>query len=208
MTRDLVRLLVRAMPVGFVALIALAGCAGPAPSPARASAEPSLPRAIASPPAATQVLAATASPDEVASCIRHGGAAFPGVVERRPPGWSNIGEIATVDEFPHTFGSVYGPAGATAPPNEGPGRIVLYETMPGDDVYLTRRIDRSRRSHGTPIALAVCGQRTNVWLDEATGELLVGWVDRDKTDVLVANTADLTIQQLIEAAERVSDCCG
>jgi hypothetical protein len=134
--------------------------------------------------------------------------AFPGVLEARPPGWSGIGEIAALPHFPNTFGQVYGPAGAAVPPNEGPGRIVLYETMPGNDAYLRSRLERSGNKHGKPIAVSVCGEATNIWLDEATGELVVGWVDRDKTDVLVANAADLTIKELVDSAESVSDCCG
>jgi hypothetical protein len=54
----------------------------------------------------------------------------------------------------------------------------------------------------------VCGEATEVWLDESTGELIVGWTDRDKSDVLVANTADFTVQELVVAAESVHDCCG
>jgi hypothetical protein len=163
---------------------------------------------MASRPASTAVLTATESPAQLVRCGRQGATAFPGVLEARAPGWSNIGEIAALPHFPNTFGHVYGPTGAAVPPTEGPGRIVLYETMPGNDAYLRSRIERSGKKHGKPIAVSVCGEATNVWPDEATGELVVGWVDRDKTDVLVANTADLTIKELVDSAESVSDCCG
>jgi len=56
--------------------------------------------------------------------------------------------------------------------------------------------------------VTVCGEATEVWLDETTGELVVGWTDRDKSDVLVANTADFSVQELVDSAERVYDCCG
>jgi hypothetical protein len=36
----------------------------------------------------------------------------------------------------------------------------------------------------------------------------VGWTDRDKSDVLVANTADFTVQELVVSAESVYDYCG
>ena len=196
------------MFLGFVAVMALAACARPSPSPAESNSVSSLPPTIASRPPSTGVLTATASPAQVARCGRHGDTAFHGVLEARPPGWSGIGEIAGLPHFPNTFGQVYGPAGAAVPPNEGPGRIVLYETMPGNDAYFKNRIERSGNKHGKPIAVSVCGEATNVWLDGATGELVVGWVDRDKTQVLVANTADLTIKELVDSAESVSDCCG
>lgn len=130
------------------------------------------------------------------------------MVESRPRGWSRIGELTTIPRFPDTSGQVYGPLGATIPPNEGPGRIALYETMPGTDAFLRGRVERSRGKQGKPIAVSVCGESVNVWLEEATGELVIGWADRDKADVLVANTADLTITELVESAESVSDCCG
>jgi hypothetical protein len=80
--------------------------------------------------------------------------------------------------------------------------------MPGNDAYLLSRTKRPGNKHGEPIGVSVCGEASNVWHDEATGELVIGWTDRDKTDVLVANTADLTIEELVESAESVSDCCG
>ena len=197
----------RAMLLGFVAVIAIAACARPSPSPTGSNSVSTPPPTIASRPPSTGALTATASPAQAARCARHG-PAFHGVLEARPPGWVAIGEIAALPRFPNTFGQVYGPAGAAVPPNEGPGRIVLYETMPGDDAYLKSRIERSSKEHGNPIAVSVCGEATNVWLDSATGELVVGWVDREKTQVLVANTADLTVTELVDSAESVSDCCG
>jgi hypothetical protein len=73
---------------------------------------------------------------------------------------------------------------------------------------LKSRIEQSRKRHGKPIAVTVCGEATEVWLAESTGELVVGWTDRGKSDVLVANTADFTVQELVDSAESVYDCCG
>ncbi len=101
-----------------------------------------------------------------------------------------------------------GPAGAAVPPDEGPGRLVLYETLPASDAYVRSRTEQSRSRGGKPIAVTVCGEATEVWLDESTGELILGWTDRDKSDVLVANTADFTVQELVVSAESVYDCCG
>jgi hypothetical protein len=191
----------------LVAVIALAACARP--SAPTASGPVSTPPPTAEPhPASAAVARATESAVQIGRCGRHGATAFPGVLDTRPSGWSGIGELAAIPKFPATFGQVYGPPGAAVPPNEGPGRIVLYETMPGNDAYLKSRIERSGNNRSNPIAVSVCGEHTNVWLDDATGELVVGWSDRGKADVLVANTADLTINELVDAAEGVSDCCG
>jgi hypothetical protein len=198
----------RLMLVGFVAVMTLAACGRSSPSPAVSNSVAPLRPTVASRPPSTAMSTATASPAQVARCGRQGDTAFHGVLEVRPPGWSAIGELVALPHFPNTFGEVYGRAGAAVPPNEGPGRIVLYETMPGNDVYLKSRIERSLSNQGKPTAVSLCGEATNVWVDVATGELVVGWVDRDKTDVLVANTADLTIEELVDSAESVSDCCG
>ena len=56
--------------------------------------------------------------------------------------------------------------------------------------------------------VTVCGEPTEVWVDAATGELVIGWTFRGKSDVLIANTADYTVQQLVDSAEHVYECCG
>jgi hypothetical protein len=131
-----------------------------------------------------------------------------GVVEMRPDGWFEQAEIYGLVAFPNTSGRVYGPEGVAVPPYEGPGHLALYETFPANDAYLESRIERSRKGVGGPLAVTVCGEPTEVWLDESKGELVIGWTDRDKSEVFVGNTADFTVQGLVDAAESVSDCCG
>lgn len=133
---------------------------------------------------------------------------FAGVVEIRPDGWFERAEIDAPVGFPDTFGSVYGPDKISVPPNEGPGRIAFYETIPGDAAYLESRIEASRKHGGRPQAVVVNGHAAEVWLDEATGELLLGWSLPGKSEVLVADTADFTVAQLVKTAESVADCCG
>jgi hypothetical protein len=153
-------------------------------------------------------ISVTASSNLIPRCVREGVTALRGVVEARPNGWSDQGEVAALRAFPNTSGPVYGPDGAAVPPDEGPGRLALYETFPANDAYLQSRIEQSRNAGGKPVAVTVCGEATEVWQDQATGELVVGWTDRDKSDVLIGNLADFTVQELIDSAERVSDCCG
>jgi hypothetical protein len=151
---------------------------------------------------------ATASPTLTPRCVRAGVTALGGVVDALPDGWSDQAEIAALPAFPHTSGRVYGPDGVAVPPDEGPGRLALYETFPASGAYFQSRIEQSRNGGGTPVAVTVCGEATEVWLDQATGELVVGWTDRNKSDVLVGNLADFTVQELVDSAETVYDWCG
>jgi hypothetical protein len=136
------------------------------------------------------------------------GPALAGIVELRPEGWTMLGNGVGVPGFPDLQWSVYGPSGPEVPRQEGPGRLVLYEAWPPSDAYVQSRVAASRKTGGVGVAVTVCGNRTELWTNQSTGELLVGWTDRGKSDVLVANTADLSPDELIQAAERVSDCCG
>lgn len=131
-----------------------------------------------------------------------------GVVEVRPSGWFNQSDTSGLVGFPNTSGQVYGPEGVAVPPDEGPAHLVLYETFPATNAYLESRIEKSRKRGGEPVAVTVCGEPTEVWLDGSTGELILGWTDRGKSDVLVANTVDFTVHELVDSAERVYDCCG
>lgn len=188
-----------------VVTVLLAACAPGAPT----QATPPASTVVATPTsAASRAAEATVGTPSASRCVRAGATAFGGVVESRPDGWFGQAEIAALPGFPSTYGAVYGPDGAAVPPDEGPGRLVLYETSPASDAYVRSRIEQSRNHAGKPIAVTVCGEATEVWLDGSTGELVVGWTDRDKSDVLVANTADFTVQELVDSAESVYDCCG
>jgi hypothetical protein len=133
---------------------------------------------------------------------------FPGVVEVRPDGWfDHISRDGPLD-LPNTTRRVYGPHDIVVPPSEGPGRLALYETIPADEAYLASRIEASRKHGGRAQAVVVNGDAAEVWIDETTGELLLGWTLPGKSEVLVANTADFTVAQLVKSAESVSDCCG
>jgi hypothetical protein len=180
----------------LLAIWLVAACAphiDPTPStvvPSPSSLTPSVQPTVTSP-----------SPSEDASV-------FPGVVEVRPDGWfDQIGLDALVG-FPNTTGRVYGPDKIAVPPDEGPGRLAFYETFPADEAYLESRIEASRKHGGRPQAVVVNGRAAEVWLDETTGELLLGWTLPGKSEVLVGNTADFTVAQLVKSAESVSDCCG
>lgn len=199
----------RLLLVALVAAVVVGACSAPSPSsPQVPSATPIRSSSLSSLPAATAVLTVTSVPTPAPRCAREGATAFPGTVEGRPDGWSDQGGIESLPGFPNTSARVVGPEGVTAPPYEGPGRLVLYETFPASGAYFKSRIEQSRKRAGRPIAVTVCGEATEVWLDESTGELGVGWTDRDKSEVLVANTADFTVQELINSAESVYDCCG
>jgi hypothetical protein len=101
-------------------------------------------------------------PTLIPRCVRKGDAAFPGVVEARPDGWSDQTDIAALPDFPKTSERVYGPEGVTVPPDEGPGRLALFETFPASDAYVKSRIELSRERDGKPVAVTVCGEATEV----------------------------------------------
>jgi hypothetical protein len=152
--------------------------------------------------------APSARPTLIPACLRLAEPAVLGVVDQRPEGWHDQGEVPAPRDFPNIRARVYGPDGASIPPFEGPSRIVLYESFPANPAYFESRIEESRRAGGTSTGVTVCGEATEVWWNASTGELIVGWTDRDKSDVLVANLADFTMKELIESAERVYGCCG
>ena len=133
---------------------------------------------------------------------------FPGVPDVRPDGWFDQNSADAVVGFPNTARRVYGPDGIAVPPDEGPGRLAFYETIPADERYLRSRIEATRRHGGRAQGVVVNGHVAEVWLNKATGELLLGWTLPGKSEVLVANMADFTIAQLVKSAEGVSDCCG
>jgi hypothetical protein len=180
----------------LVAIWLVAACApaiDPSPStivPTASSLTPSVQPTVISP-----------SPSEAADV-------FPGVVEVRPDGWSYMVGLDAPVGFPNTSGAVYGPDRIAVTPAEGPGRLAFYETFPADDAYLESRIEASRKHGGRPQAVVLNGHAAEVWLDETTGELLLGWTLPGKSEVLVANTADFTVEQLVKSAESVADCCG
>jgi hypothetical protein len=194
-----------------IAVIAVLAACSATPSPAPSyldslsSVSLTTPNAL---PTLTAVPTATSLSTLVPRCARAGRAALPGVVEARPDGWFAQAEIAAVPHFPKTSGQIYGPDGVAVPADEGPGRLTLFETFPASDAYFKSRIEQSRKRDGKPIAVTVCGEATQVWQDDSTGELVVGWTDRNKSDVLVANTADFSVKGLVDSAESVYDCCG
>ena len=160
--------------------------------------------------AATPIPPARLPPTLIPSCSNSNSSApaLVGIVDLRPEHWTLLANGPGVAGYPETQWQAYGLGGATVPPREGPGRLALYETFSARDPFFVSRVDQLRNAGATSTPATVCGVQTEVWVDQTTGELLVGWTDRGKTDVLVANTADFTVQQLIDSAERVNDCCG
>jgi hypothetical protein len=153
-------------------------------------------------------LAPSVQPTPAAPSPSEDAGVFPGVVEVRPDGWFDQMSLDAPFGFPNTSGRVYGPDKIAVPPDEGPGRLAFYETIPADEAYLESRTEASRKHGGRAQAVVVNGHAAEVWLDETTGELLLGWTLPGKSEVLVGNTADFTVAQLVKSAESVSDCCG
>jgi hypothetical protein len=172
------------------------------PPPSQSVSAPSSPPSARPQPSATASAPIdTPNPTEVT--------VFSGVLDVRPAGWTYLAGFAADKDFPNTFAQVYGPDGVAVPPYEGVHRITLYESrIPARAAYLESRVARSRRAGGRSVAVHVHGRAERVWINDATGELLLGWTVPGKTEVLVANAADFSIRRLVASAEGVSDCCG
>jgi hypothetical protein len=199
--------------MGILAVVVVVGSCSATTNPTVAPTTTQLSPSAGRPSTMPTMLAATILPSStfaaVPACARDGATAFPGVVELRPDGWfDQTPDGAVLTDFPHTVGRVYAEEPVERPPYEGPGRLVLYETFPASDEYFKTRVEQSRQRGGKAVAAGVCGEATEVWSDESSGELIVGWTDRGKSDVLVANRADYTVAELVDAAESVYDCCG
>lgn len=201
-----------AMP-GLVVGIVLAACSPSltsAPPSAGATAAPTTVASVTTAPTSSAVAVATVEPT-IAACVPNPtdtGPALAGIVELRPAGWTFLSNGVGVPGFPEVQWNVYGPEGPEVPRQEGAGRLVLYEAWPPSDAYFRERVTASKEAGGQGVAVTVCGDATELWTNRSTGELLVGWTYRGKSDVLVANVTDFTPDELIESAERVYECCG
>ena len=195
---------VRRITMSMAVAVLVVGCQT---GPPATTAQPSI-AATAAVPSATPAASPTSMPSLAPSVPAASRGAFTGILETRPEGWFFQVVGFEVAGFPATHGHVYGPEGLEVPPEEGPGRIVLYETIPASRAYLDYRIDLSRDRGGSARSVTVNGQPAEVWVDDGTGELLLGWELSGKSEVLVANDADYTVEQLVESAESVADCCG
>ena len=180
----------------LVAIWLVAACAAPIDS----TPSPVVP--------STHTLSPRVQPTLISPSTSEEAAVFSGVVEVRPDGWFDKSGLESLVGFPNTSGKVYGPDDVAVPPDEGPKRLALYETIPADEAYLQGRIQASRKHGGRAQAVVLNGVAAEVWLDKTTGELLLGWTLPGKSELLVANMADFTVAQLVKSAESISDCCG
>jgi hypothetical protein len=188
-----------------LATLLLVGCSSTvAPSPSVSAVPSNNPTDL---PNTTAAAASSVAGTTIPGCTETG-TARAGVVDVRPDGWTLLSNGSGLAGFPDVYWKVYGPEGTTVPPTEGPSRLALYETFSTSDAYFKSRVNASHNAGGKAVAVTVCGVSTEAWTDAATGELVLGWTYRGKSDVLVANTADYTVQQLVESAEWVFDCCG
>src|SRR6188472_4148559 len=86
------------LAITVTAAIGLAAC-GATPRPVATESVVASPsqRSQASPTARSVSESATPESTPVAGCVRHGEKAFPGVVDVRPDGWSDLDSVPTDD---------------------------------------------------------------------------------------------------------------
>jgi hypothetical protein len=112
-----------------------------------------------------------------------------------PPGWQLRLSEDVPEARPPLWARVYAPAAATIEaPNRGAGQLDLYQAF-GAATVIGGGPDRQE--------LVVNGDPAVLLRDSGLGELLLQWVIAGDGVALVANQADLTVQQLLEIAEGV-----
>ena len=140
---------------------------------------------------------------------RGGGTLFvatpPGTLRlaRPPDGWSAQRGFEQEPGPPPIWVEIYAahPVGSDW---EGPGQLVLYQAFGIVGEWSKIRAIKSEDRGGHPVAVTMNGQPATVWVDEASGELLLAWERDGQSLGLVGNTTDMTPQELARFAESVA----
>jgi hypothetical protein len=120
-----------------------------------------------------------------------------------PAGWSRQQSISQEPGPPPIWIQVFA-AAPVEPPLEGPGRLVLYQALGISPEWTDTRALKSQERGGAPISVTLHGQKTPLWVDKSTGELLLGWDLDGNSFGLIGNSADLTQSQLVSIAEGIT----
>jgi hypothetical protein len=124
---------------------------------------------------------------------------------RVPDGWSVVLEEAgCCGTEPPVWVQVYSAVPVGEPPHEGPGRLVLYEAFGISDEWSGLRAEKSEGRGGHPEAVTMHGESVTVWVDEASGELLLAWTQDGRSYGLIGNLADMSVDDLTGFAESLT----
>jgi hypothetical protein len=122
-----------------------------------------------------------------------------------PAGWSLQRSFEQEPGPPPIWVQVYAPGPvADAGPVEGPGRLVLYQALGISGEWDDVRAEKARERGGSPTDVSVHDVPLKAWTDPSTGELLLAWTLNGRSFGLIGNLADMTLQDLVTAAESVT----
>jgi len=124
-------------------------------------------------------------------------------VTRLPDGWSAQHGFALEPGPPPIWAEIYS-AAPVGNDWEGPGRLVLYQAFGIVGEWSETRSTKSEDRGGHPVAVTMNGESATVWVDDASGELLVAWEIGGRSLGLIGNAADMTPQDLVSYAESVA----
>lgn len=131
-----------------------------------------------------------------------------GVIEDLPEGWSHQLSFDIPKVSPPWQGQVYAAESVEGPPYEGRRRVVLYEAFPESPAYAEARVRAAKAAGATRQDVVVQGQAGRLWVDAATGRMLLVWSFRGKSSVMVAYRQDFSRAALLSAASSITLCCG
>jgi hypothetical protein len=121
-----------------------------------------------------------------------------------PNGWSLQRALQQEPGPPPIWVEVYAAASVGNQPFEGPGQLVLYQAFGVIGEWTDTRSSKSEARGGHPVAVTLNGKAATVWVDEASGELLLAWTLNGQSLGLIGNAADMTPQELATFAEGVA----
>jgi hypothetical protein len=121
-----------------------------------------------------------------------------------PPGWKLQAAFQLDAGPPPTWVEIYAATAVNPQPGEGPGQLVLYQSFGSSPEWTDNRAEKSRERGGVPQPVTFHGAPATVWVDDASGELLLAWDAGGRSYGLIGNAEDMTVAQLVTYAESVA----
>jgi hypothetical protein len=125
-----------------------------------------------------------------------------------PPGWRLQAAFQLDAGPPPTWVEIDAVAAVDPRPGEGPGQLVLYQSFGLSPEWTDNRAEKSRERGGVPQPVTFRGAPATVWVDDASGELLLAWDAGGRSYGLIGNAEDMTVAQLVTYAESVAIPAG
>jgi hypothetical protein len=121
-----------------------------------------------------------------------------------PPGWSLQAAWELDPGPPPIWVEIYGAEPIDPNGDEGPGRLVLYQSFGIIGEWTDTRAAKSDQRGGVPVPVTFQGSAATVWVDASSGELLLAWDASGRSYGLIGNLADMTVDDLVTFAGSVA----